>query len=109
MTREEFVEDAMYELEGDFNANRPEHKRVKKRKDKQRVRKGLERGYDLREQNADVETIEKEVRKAVVGNPLVAWLISFIISNYGDEIIAWILKMLFPNPQAPPFSSEGVQ
>lgn len=97
MTRDEFVEDAMYELDANFNAGRPDGRRVKGKQHRNRVRRGLERGYDLREFGSqDTEAMRKEIRKAMFGNPLVAWFLSFIISNWGDDIIAWIIGKLFP-------------
>lgn len=95
MTRETFVYESMQELET-FNSARPEGRRVKGQKHRNRVQRGLERGWDLKEQGKDMEAVAAGVRTAMFGNPLVMWFLSFIISNWGDDIIAWILKKLFP-------------
>lgn len=109
-TKAEFVEDGMYEFTHTFNSAQPEHKRVKKKKDFRRVEKGLDRGYDMREEGKDAETIRATLKKEVFGSFWIV-IVTFIWANYRDEIIeailAFIIKRLFPTPQAPPFSTEG--
>lgn len=101
--REEWVDDQMYEAEHSFNAGRPERKRVplKKPKERKRLRKGLERGLDLREEGKDVDTIRAEVKKTMFGSGWLLMLFSFFIENWGDDIIAWIISKLFPSGHQP--------
>lgn len=93
-TREEFVATGMEDLES-FNSMRPQKRRVKKEKHKEKVRKGLESGYDKRMAGKDLDTIRTELKQELFGSIWIT-IISFIISNWGDDIIEWIIGKLIP-------------
>lgn len=98
-TCEEFVESSMADLEPTFNSGRPDKKKVKGKRNKKKVRKGLKLGYEKRVAGKDPETIRTELKKEMFGG-LVATLVSvflpMLMELWGDDIIAWIIKKLIP-------------
>lgn len=97
MTRDEFVEDGLYDAEHSFNADRPQSRRFphKKPKERKRLAKGLGLGFDLREAGKAPVEIAIKLKQEMFGSIWMV-LIQFIWSQWGDDIIAWIIGRLFP-------------